>query len=57
MSQPATVHLVNKGLLLQNGDVIQEEPEEEDLGDLGEESEEDVELIKMGNNSLPSFNK
>ena len=59
MSLPATVQLHNKGLLLQNGDVIQEEPEEEENGDWGEESEDDIELelSKIENSNLPSFNK
>jgi len=44
MTQPTTTLLVNKGLLLQNGDVIQEEPEEEEADDLAEESEDGLDL-------------
>jgi len=56
MSQPTTMNLVNKGLLLQNGEVIQEEPEEEENGSLDEESEEDIDFLQI-DSTAPSFNK
>ena len=58
MSMPTTsLFENNKGLLLQNGDVIVEEPEEEELADNKEDFSDNDSINDVENMSLSSLNK